>query len=401
MRISTSQIFQSGSRGLLDGQASLYKIQNQLSTGKRFLSAQDDPVAAAQVVLVKQSLAVNTQYADNQSNATSQLSLEEDKLKSIAESIEFVIEQVQNGSNSTYSDSERGFIAQSLQSQFNLLLGWANSSDASGYYLFSGYQGNTQPFQQQADGTVNYVGDDGQRLLQIGPSQQISVSDSGRNIFVNNRTGNGTFTLSPWISNTGTGVIGTGTVLDPAAWTGDNYQIAFTSATNYTITDMTTGTLVGNYAYSSGSSITGIPGASFSISGTPDAGDAFTVAPSTNQSVFDTLQSLISAFSTTTSGNAAALAALKNKINEGTANLNAVLENVLGVQASVGSRMNEVSSLASASEALDTHYQEQLSNLQDVDYVEAISAFTQQKMQLEAAQSSFAKISGLSLFNYL
>ena len=49
MRISTSQIYQAGTRNLLDGQSSLYKTQNQLSTGKRFLSAEDDPVAAAQV----------------------------------------------------------------------------------------------------------------------------------------------------------------------------------------------------------------------------------------------------------------------------------------------------------------------------------------------------------------
>lgn len=401
MRISTNQIFQSGTRSLLDGQASLYKIQNQLSTGKRFLSASDDPVAASQVVLVQQSLAVNSQYADNQSNATTQLAMEESRLQSIVDSLQYALEQVQTGNNTTYSDNERAYIAQALKSQFDLLLGWANSADASGYYLFSGYQGSTQPFQLQADGTVQYVGDDGQRLLQVGPSRQISVSDSGRSIFVNNRTGNGTFTLSPWISNTGTGVIGTGSVLDPAAWTGHDYQVAFTSTTSYSITDMTTGSLVGNYTYSTGSSITGIPGISFSISGTPDAGDAFDVAPSTNQSIFDTLQSLITAFSTNTSGNATALAAQKNQINAGIANLTSALNNVLGFQASVGSRMNEVSSLASASEALDTHYQERLSKLQDVDYVKAISDFTQQQTQLEAAQSSFAKIAGLSLFNYL
>ena len=51
MRISTSQIFQSGANSLMDGQSKLYKLQNQLSSGKKFLSAQDDPVAAAQVLL--------------------------------------------------------------------------------------------------------------------------------------------------------------------------------------------------------------------------------------------------------------------------------------------------------------------------------------------------------------
>lgn len=351
--------------------------------------------------MTNQLLAVNSQYADNQSNATSQLAQEEDRLQSVVESVQYILEQVANGSNATYSDSEREYIAENLQSQFNFLLGVANSADANGYYLFSGYQGNTQPFQQLADGTVQYIGDDGQRLLQVGPSRQIAVSDSGRRIFENSRAGNGTFELAASSGNAGTGVLGFGSVLDPALWTGHNYQIEFSTATSYTVTDTTTASVIGTYPYSANTAISAIPGISLAISGAPAANDSFSVTPSTNQSVFNTLQNLITAFSTNTSGNATALASLKNQITIGAENLKGVLDNVLNVQASVGSRMNEVASLSSVSDALDLHYQERLSNLQDVDYVEAISAFTQQQMQLEAAQSSFAKISGLSLFNYL
>lgn len=401
MRISTSQIYQSGARSLLDGQSSLYKLQNQLSSGKRFLSAQDDPVAAAQVLLNSQSLAINSQYADNQANATDQLALEEDRLQSIVESVQYIMEQVVAGGNASYSDSQREFIAQNLQSQFDFLLGMANSTDASGYYLFSGYQGNTQPFQQLANGSVQYVGDDGQRLLQVGASRQIAVSDSGRDIFDSIRDGNGTFSLAAASANTGTGIIGSGSVLNPTTWTGDNYQVQFTSATNYTVTDTTTSTVIGSYAYASDTEITAIPGISFSIEGTPATGDTFTVSPSTNQSVFATLQNLISAFSTNISGNATAGASVRNTINAEMENLDRVLENVSTVQASIGSRRSELSSLSNVSEALELQYKERLSNLQDIDYAEVISAFAQQQMQLEAAQSSFAKISGLSLFNYL
>ena len=82
-------------------------------------------------------------------------------------------------------------------------------------------------------------------------------------------------------------------------------------------------------------------------------------------------------------------------------NLDGVLNNVLSVRASVGTRMAELDSLSDLSESLDLVYQERLSNLQELDYVEAISAFLQQQTQLEAAQSSFSKISGMSLFNYI
>ena len=402
MRISTSQIYDAGARSILDNQSSLYKLQNQLSSGKRFLSASEDPVAAAQVLLNTQSQKINAQYADNQSNASSQLALEESRLQSVVDSVQYIMEQVVAGGNSSYSDSQREFIAENLQGQFDFLLGMANSTDANGYYLFSGYQGNTQPFQQQANGSVKYVGDDGQRLLQVGASRQIAVSDSGRDIFENIRTGNGTFSLAAGTGNTGTGIAGPGSVLDPTAWTGNDYAIVFDNPpTSYTVTNTTTSTVLGSYPYAANSAITAIPGISFAIEGTPAAGDAFTVEPSTNQGIFTTLQNLITAFKTDISGNATAAASVRNTLNAEMENLSGVLENVSSVQASIGARRSELSSLSSVSEALDLQYTERISDLQDIDYAAAISAFSKQQLQLEAAQSSFAKISGLSLFNYL
>jgi len=42
-----------------------------------------------------------------------------------------------------------------------------------------------------------------------------------------------------------------------------------------------------------------------------------------------------------------------------------------------------------------------LSNVEDLDYAAAITKMNQQMLSLEAAQSSFAKMSQLNLFNYL
>ena len=46
-------------------------------------------------------------------------------------------------------------------------------------------------------------------------------------------------------------------------------------------------------------------------------------------------------------------------------------------------------------------YEQALSRLQDLDYADAITRLTQQQTYLEAAQKSFLKVSGLSLFNYV
>ncbi len=45
--------------------------------------------------------------------------------------------------------------------------------------------------------------------------------------------------------------------------------------------------------------------------------------------------------------------------------------------------------------------QSSVSNLQDLDYAAAATTLQQQMTALQAAQQSFARIAGLSLFNYI
>jgi len=44
---------------------------------------------------------------------------------------------------------------------------------------------------------------------------------------------------------------------------------------------------------------------------------------------------------------------------------------------------------------------ETISELEDLDITEAITRFTQQEVALQAAQQSYTRIQGLSLFNFL
>ena len=40
-------------------------------------------------------------------------------------------------------------------------------------------------------------------------------------------------------------------------------------------------------------------------------------------------------------------------------------------------------------------------NIEDVDYAEAVSELSKQETALQAAQATFAKVTGLSLFDYI
>jgi flagellar hook-associated protein 3 FlgL len=137
-------------------------------------------------------------------------------------------------------------------------------------------------------------------------------------------------------------------------------------------------------------------GAQLSISGTPANGDSFTVKPSTSQDVFKTLADLATLLETATSSTA-----LTNQLGGLQRNLDNALNNVLGVRSSVGSRMKELDGLKNGNESMALVYSQSLSSLQDLDYMKAASDFSQQQVNLQAAQQSFVKIAGLSLFNYL
>lgn len=76
-------------------------------------------------------------------------------------------------------------------------------------------------------------------------------------------------------------------------------------------------------------------------------------------------------------------------------------ESVGLAMADVGSRMNIVESQVDGLADAKLRYQELLSDAEDLDYASAITQLTSEIMSLEAGQSSFAKISQLSLFDYI
>lgn len=141
-------------------------------------------------------------------------------------------------------------------------------------------------------------------------------------------------------------------------------------------------------------------GANVTITGAPANGDTFNIKQSTNESIFTTIGNLISALNSPSTG-PAANAALSNQLNSIGQNLSNDLNNVLTVRAANGARINETTTDQTTSAALGVQYQTTISNLQDLNYTQAISKLNQETTILQAAQKSFAQVSGLSLFTYL
>ncbi len=399
MRISTSTIYNANISLLNQQQAQLLHTQQQISTQRRILTPADDPIASARALDVSQADASNSQYATNRNAALHSTSMSEGVLQSVTSLLQDVRTIAVNAGNGALNNSDKLTLATDLSGRLEDLLALANSTDGVGNYLFSGFQGKTQPFANTNAG-VQYQTDDGQRMIQVSSSRQLAASDSGADIFMRVKNGNGTFIAQAASANVGSGIASSGAVTNPALLTGNNYQVTFSVAagvTTYGVTNITPGALVpvpvaAGTPYVSGQVIS-FDGLQLDVTGAPASGDVFTVAPSTNESVFTTISNLITALKTPSSPGGAIATAI-NGLDHG-------LDNVLTVRALLGTRLNELDALQSAGENIGLQYKQTLSQLQDVDYNKAISDLTQQKTSLEAAQKSFLAVSGLSLFNYM
>ena len=121
----------------------------------------------------------------------------------------------------------------------------------------------------------------------------------------------------------------------------------------------------------------------------PNAGGGY-------QDVFKTIDDLAQLLQTSPGG-----AGLTNGLATAQTNIDSALDNVISVRTSAGSRLKELESVQNTGEDRALQYSQTLSRLQDVDYAKAAAELAQQQVSLEAAQKSFVKVAGLSLFNYL
>ncbi|UJP05512.1 MAG: flagellar hook-associated protein FlgL [Nitrosomonas sp.] len=402
MRVSTGIIYETGTRLMLQQQEQLMETQQQLSTGKKIITPSDDPISAAQVLNIAQSASLNDQYSVNRRNANASLAQEENVLKKLTDIIQTVQSNVIYAGNASLTDENRKMIAAELRSHFGTLMSLANTTDEKGQFLFSGYQSNTKPFTQTGL-SVEYAGDQGQRLNQVGPARQITISDSGSDIFERIKDGNGVFTTAAVSTNTGTGVIDVGSVITPTSLTGDSYQINFSVSsgiTTYDVVNVTTGLPVSTSNPYVDNSTVSFDGMQLSIKGQPANGDTFTVTPSSNQGIFATMKDLITALETPASGQPGGTR-LVNQLNTALQNLNNSSEHILTKQASIGAKLQELDALESVGSDQSIQYEQLLTQLQGVDYTQSITELQRQQVYLQAAQQAYIKVAGLSLFNYI
>ena len=286
--------------------------------------------------------------------------------------------------------------AQATQIQ-NSLLTIANTQDGNGQYIFSGFATQTQPFSLTATGAA-YAGDQGQQHVQIAAGQTVAAGDNGDVVFNQIKTGNGVFTAAANAGNTGSGVIGATTVSGAAGYTGGTFSINFTAANTYNV-ENAANVVVGTGTYTPGQTIT-YGGAQIALSGQPAVGDSFDVAASGNQSLFATVQNLVTALQAG-ANSASSKTTLNNAIAGTLNNIDQAISQTSTVQANVGGRLNTITTQQSQATSQQTQLQQSISSLQSLDYASAITSLDSQNTTLSAAMQAYTLTQGLTLFKYI
>ena len=396
MRVSTRGSFLQGLSMMQQLQSALDHTQRQISSGRRILTPSDDPIAASRALDMREAIGRLEQFDRNSGIAANRLSQEEAALGSVNNVLQRVRELSLQANNATQSDETRQLIAVEIREQLDQLVQLANQRDGNGAFLFAGNLQDAQPVTRMGP-NFTYNGDQGQRLIQIGEGRQVADGDSGAAVFFGIRNGNGTFTSSPALTNTGTGVVGAGSLTNPTAWVQDQYTLRFIDSTNYEVLDSSAG-VVTTGVYQPGDTIA-FNGIEFTLNGDPQAADEFTISPSRMQDVFSMVEQIATAVEQSVTDDTSR-ATLNNKVNQGLLNIDQAIGNILDVRTQVGSRLAAIEDQLDSNGAFTLSYQETLASIEDLDYAEALSRLSIEVTTLEAAQQSFIRTQSLSLFNY-
>ena len=300
MRISTAQMFQQRVTAMLEQQVDLARTEQQLATGKRLVSAADDPAASLRNLQLGDRLTQNEQYQKNLDAAQGRLELEEGALASSVDLLQRVRELAVQALNATLGPGDLKAIEVEVRSQLDGLLSVANTQNTNGEFLFAGYRVDTIPFSSDGAGNVTYNGDQGRQHLQVSQTRQVAAADNGADVFQGVNAAAGGITSSFDILNDFADALAAGTV------------------TADTLTD-----------------------------------------------------------------------------------IDAAMDKVLTVRADVGSRLRAVDDQRGTNASFGLVLENERADLVDLDYTEAISRFNQQLLALQASEQVFAKVQGLSLFDYL
>lgn len=407
MRITTQTFFNTALNGIEQQNSSVSKLTEELASGLKVNQPSDNPTAFANAQRLQANANGLDQMTTDNANLSNQLGLGSQTLNEALSVINNVRSIALQAANGTANTQNRAALAQQVQSAKTQLLSLANTQSTNGAYLFAGSRGTAAPFAEQPSGQVVYRGDGASQQVHTAPNQSVNGLLSGE-VFASSPQGNGYGTVSANSSNTGSATATLTGVTNQAAAT--SFRNGAPSTTAYTIsfsnsgsglqyTVKQNGTTTSTGSFSQGMTLT-LGGNSIRFDGSPAAGDQFTLSPSRPQSIFDTLDQLVTELKQPQS-TAAENAQNTQQINSVLSNLDQSKTHILSMQSSVGVAMRAISDTNNTNATQKSNDQEAIASSTQANIPQVLTALNEHKLSLTSAMGAFGNLSKLSLFKYI
>ncbi|KFZ36911.1 flagellar hook protein FlgL [Shewanella mangrovi] len=401
MRISTAQLYNQSVSSINQHQSSSSALMDQISSGKRVNTAGDDPVASIGIDNLSQQNTLIDQFLKNIDYAKNHLGLAETQTDNAETVLSSMREKISAAVNGTLTDDERQGVADELNAGLQELLTIANSRDESGNYVFAGTAYDQQPFAFDNSGNIVYSGNNGVRTAVVASGVAIPTNIAGDAVFMNSPSGLGDFNVNYSTSQTGEFNVTSAQITNSASYVEDDYTLSFTAngsgGVDLQVFDSASNLIstVNNYDASNPISFNGIE---IKLSATPADGDSFSITPTENVSIFDTIQQAISLLQDDTAINSpygrSELAQLLNNFDSGT-------DQVRIARGIAGNSLNSLDSYTDVHSSAELANTSALSVLQDLDYASAVTEFEKQQVALNASSQLFGRLSSFNLFDFI
>ncbi|GGI67628.1 flagellar hook-associated protein FlgL [Shewanella gelidii] len=404
MRISTAQMFTQNSNSILNKQSAVNLATQKISSGKRVETSGEDPVAALGIDNLNGKNALIDQFVKNIDYATNHLAIAESKLGSAETLVASMKDQILRSMNGSLQSGDRQVIADELRESLQELVSIANSRDESGNYIFAGFKTDQQPFAFDNSGNMIYSGDSGERTSGVATGVAIETNIPGDQIFMNAPNPLGDFGANYLAGQTENFQVKSAEITNSTPRTvvaPESYTFAFTDngtgGVQLEVFDSGSNSIYTDTNFDPTAAVE-VNGMAINISGTPGAGDSFTLEPLTAVSIFDTLNQAISVIedgqlANTPQGNSE-LAQILDYLRGGT-------DQIGIIRGKAGNSLNSLESFKSAHVEEKIVNSTALSMLEDLDYATAITEYEKQRLALNAVSQVFGRVNSTSLFDYI
>lgn len=166
-------------------------LTNELSSGLRVTSLQDDPAAVAESTVMAGAISKDDTYVQTASGTQSMMQVSDSTLGEVVSQLTSAVSLAISGGNGTANAANIASIEQQLTGIRDQVLSLANTSYL-GQSLFAGSQGSVKPFTldtSTSPAMTSYVGDTNANYVETPSGQKIQTNLVGSNVFGSGNSG--------------------------------------------------------------------------------------------------------------------------------------------------------------------------------------------------------------------